>query len=161
MKDKDYTKLIDLAYVGGGFIPANERAEEMVEQLKKGEVLTFQEVTARDLRFHRNYMALLGYIWEYMPKKFKAEVPKPIFYNWLKHLKGSYEIKFTFADGTQLVEYESIAFGQMSEHRFRDYVREQLPFIYENVIGKVYKDFKYDSVIENIEKDFERFFAKL
>lgn len=162
MKDTDYKNLVQLAYAGGGFIPANERAEELCVQLKKGEILTFKEVTARDVRFHRNYMALISEIWDYMPRKFKSAVPKTSFYQWLKHLKGQYEIKYTFADGTQLVEYESIAFGNMSEHRFRDYVREQLPYIYENVIRKVYPDEKIsDAIIYNIEEAYKRFFAKL
>ena len=147
--------------MGGGFIPANEKAEEMTVTLVKGEILSFMEVTARDLSFHRNYMAFIGYVYDYLPAKFKKQVLKADFYQWLKHLQGKYKVKFTFADGTKMVEYESIAFGNMSQQRFKDYVREQLPFIYTNVIGAFFKDEIYDSIIATIEVDFERFFDKI
>ena len=61
----------------------------------------------------------------------------------------------------QLVEYESIAFGKMSQFQFETYVREQLPFIYSNVIGAFYADEKYDEIIADIEETFKKFLAKL
>ena len=161
MKDKDYNRLIQLTWVGGGFIPANEKAEELASQLTQGEVVSFQEVTARDLAFHKGYMALLGFIYGYMPPRFKAVVPRERFYQWLKHLKGQYNVLFEFKDGTKLVEYESIAFGNMSEHRFREYVKEQLPWIYENVLGAYFTGEMFDNIVATIEEEFQKFFDKL
>lgn len=161
MKDSDYKKLIDLTYVGGGFIPANDNAQELIDRSVKGEVISFKEVTQRDLRFHKCYMLLLAFIWEYMPKVFKESVPKDKFYKWLKHFKGEYEVEFTFKDGSQLIEYTSISFGRMGQKEFEKYVAEQLPFIYENVIGAYFKDEMYQSIVNTIEEEFKKFLTKL
>ena len=161
MTDKDFYNLIDFYNTGGGLLPVNQKAHEIIEQSDKGEVISFIEVTQRDLRFHRCYMSLLSYIYDYLPQSFHKKVPKNKFYLWLKHLKGQYEVLFEFADGTRLVEYESISFGRMSQKRFESYIRDQLPWIYTNVIGKFFEGEIYDNIIETIEKDYEKFFAKL
>jgi len=161
MNDKKFDKLIELTYMGGGFIPANENATELTEMLVKGQILTFIEVTERDLKFHRCYMSLLGFIYGYLPEKFKKSVPKSSFYQWLKHLQGKYKVLYSFNDGTQMVEYESIAFGNMSNERFKSYVREQLPFIYTELIGKFFTDKIYDNIIDTIEEEYKKFFSKL
>lgn len=161
MKDTDFNKLVDMAWVGGGFIAANSNAEELANQCQKGEIISFLEVTKRDLKFLRCYFALLAFIWGYMPPKFKQSIPKEKFYQWLKHLKGQYAVIFEFKDGTKMVEYDSIAFGNMSEKRFRAYVAKQLPFIYTNVIGAYFEGEIYDNIIFTIEEAFERFMSKL
>jgi hypothetical protein len=161
MKDDDFHKIIELAVVGGGLISANENAAELIEQSHKGEILSFMEITARDLRFHRAYFSLLNFIYGYLPNRFKKQVPEKEFYKWLKHLKKEYKVIFTFKDGTQLVEYDSISFGNMSQKRFENYVREQLPYIYENVIAEFFEGEIYDSILTTIELEYERFLAKL
>ena len=161
MKDGDFHKIIELAVVGGGLISANENAAELIEQSHKGEILSFMEVTASDLRFHRAYFSLLNFIYGYLPNRFKKQVPEKEFYKWLKHLKKEYKVIFTFKDGTQLVEYDSISFGNMSQKRFENYVREQLPYIYENVIAEFFEGDIYDSILATIELEYERFLAKL
>jgi len=161
MTDAKFDKLIEVANAGGGFVPVNENAIELLEQSHKGEVLTFQEVTSRDLQFHRCYMSLLNYIYSYLPRSFQKKVPEKHFYKWLKHLKGNYDILFEFKDGTRLVEYQSIAFGRMSQKRFESYIREQLPWIFTNVIGAYFEGDMYDNIIETIETEFQKFLAKL
>ncbi len=96
-----------------------------------------------------------------MPVSFKSKIPEEKFYLWLKHLKGQYDVIFEFKDGTKLVEYESISFGKMTEQRFREYIKEQLPFIYSDVLGKYFSGEILDGIIETIEKDYEKFFKKL
>jgi len=49
MKDKDFKNIAEFTNVGGGLIPHNEKAKELVEQSSRGEILSFEEVTARDL----------------------------------------------------------------------------------------------------------------
>jgi hypothetical protein len=161
MKDKEFEKIIDLVWQGGGFLPCNEKANDLTETLGKGQIVSFLECTQRDLSFHKCYMALLAYIWGYMPPKFKKTILKKDFYQWLKHLQGKYKIKYEFKDGSKFVEYESITFGNMSQQRFKEYVKEQIPFIYENVIGAYFEGEIYDNIITTIEADFERFFDKL
>jgi hypothetical protein len=175
-------------------IPENENAVTTLENSVVGQVLSFEECGARDLRLHRCYMSFLAYVWDYLPDNFKTAVPKNIFYIFLKHLKKNYDVVYRFRDDkkrleiaeflienkknfrltyksiakiaaafgrSELIEYESISFGRMSEMRFREYIREQLPFIYSEVIGRFYIDETYDSIIQNIENDYEKFFSKL
>jgi hypothetical protein len=161
MTDKDFHKIIELSNVGGGFIPVNEKAIELLEQSYKGEVLSFLEVTNRDLKLHRCYFELLSFIYDYLPPIFKKKIKKEKFYLFIKHLKKEYDVFYTFEDGSQLMEYESIAFGNMSNMRFKEYIKEQLPFIYTNIIGKFFEGEMYNGIIDTIETEFEKFFAKL
>jgi hypothetical protein len=161
MKDTDFHKLIELCNVGGGFIPVSDNAIELLEQSHKGEVLSFIEVTNRDVKFHRCYFALLNFIYGYMPVKFKKSVPEKNFYLFLKHLKKEYKVLFTFQDGTTMVEYDSIAFGKMSQKTFESYIRDQLPFIYENVLGAFFEGDILNGIIETVEDEFKKFLSKL
>jgi hypothetical protein len=161
MNQKDYDRMIELVNVGGGWTPANTNAEELLDQCGKGEIITLLEVGARDLKFHRCYFSLLAFIYDYLPLSFKKAVPKNKFYLWLKHLKGEYNVIFTFKDGTKLIEYDSIAFGSMSQKRFETYIKEQLPWIYENVIGTYFQGEIYNGIINTIETEFAKYLAKL
>ena len=160
MKDTEYHSIIELLYTGGGWLPANQNAMELSEQAGMGEVFTFKEITGRDLNFHRCYFSLLSYIYGKLPANFKLKVPKDKFYFWLKHLKGQYDVLFEFKDGTKLCEYQSVAFGKMSQAEFENYIREQLPYIYESVIRELLPE-KADGIIEQIEKEYKKFLSKL
>jgi hypothetical protein len=135
--------------------------KSLIEQSSRGEIFTFDNKTYRDLSFHRCYFSLLNFIYDYLPTKFKETVSKDKFYHFLKHLKGEYEVIFEFKDGTKLVEYESLSFGRMNQNRFKEYIREQLPWIYENVVGVYYKGDMYNGIIETIEEGYKKFLSKL
>ena len=155
-------KIIEMTVTGGGCLPANEEAVELIDNSVEGEVISFIEVTSRDVSFHRAYFSLLHYIWTWLPKKFQEAVPKDKFYQWLKHLKGQYEVLYRFADGTTMVEYESISFGRMSQKTFEAYVKSQLPYIYSEVIMKLYPDkIDSDKIIAMIEYEYEKFLMRL
>ena len=65
-------------------------------------------------------------------------------------------------DGTKFIEYRSISFGRMTQKTFEAYVREQLPFIYGEVIQVLYPDKETsDRIIAAIEDEFKKFLAKL
>jgi len=161
MTDKDFHKIQEWVNMGGGIIPHSSNAIEMLEQSHKGEILSFIEVTNRDVKFHRCYFALINFIYGYMPGQFKKKVPEKHFYMFLKHLRKEYKIIFTFQDGSSAVEYDSIAFGKMSQKSFENYIREQLPWIYENVLGAYFEGDILDGIIETIETEFEKFLSKL
>ena len=161
MKDTDFHKLTEWQNVGGGIVPVNDNAIELLEQSHKGEILVFEEVTERDIKFHKCYFSLLSFIYDYLPEKFKKTIPKSKFYIFIKHLKGEYDVLFEFKDGTKMVEYESIAFGNMSQKRFESYIREQLPYIYENIVSKYYVGDIYNGIIETIEEAYRIFLSKL
>jgi len=161
MTDKDFHKLVDYYNAGSGLLPVNQRAQELIEQSTKGEVISFIEVTQRDIKMHRCYFALLNFIYGYMPIKFKKAVPEKHFYLFLKHLKKEYQVIFTFQDGTTMVEYDSISFGRMSQKTFQEYIKNQLPFIYTDVLGAYFDGKMLDGIIETIEEEFKKFMSKL
>ena len=160
MKDTDYHNLIEVTNVTNGFVPYNEKAVELNEQTKTEKILVFKEITSRDINRHKGYMALLNYIYDFLPPTFKNDVPKKNFYKWLKHLRGDFEVLYDFVDLPPMLEYISISFANMSEAQFIDYIKNQLPLIYK-VIRRLYKKDKSDTIIENIEDEFMRFLIKL
>lgn len=161
MKTTDYHKLIELVVVGGGFLPHNANATQLLEQSSKGEVLTFREMTNRDLSFHRAYFSLLGYIYDYLPSTFRDAVAKEDFYKFVKHLKGEYTVVFTFKDGSKMIEYDSIAMGKMSQKAFENYIRELLPWIYSEILGAYFEGDILNGIIDTIEAEYEKFLSKL
>ena len=161
MTDKDYTKRMDFAYMGGGLIPISPNAIELLEQSDNGEVLSFLEMTNRDVKFHRCYFSLLGLIYDYLPNQFKNKISKDSFYLFIKHLKKQYKVLYKFADGSEQIEYDSISFGRMSQKSFENYIREQLPFIYTEIIGVYFEGEIYNGIIDTIETEFKIFLSKL
>jgi len=163
MSDCEYERLSEWVNEGtGALMPCNSTAHDLTDTAKAGEVITMREMTDRDIRFHRCYMSLIGFIYDQLPLRFQKKLQKKYFYKYLKHLKGQFDIIAQFGD-IVLVEYESISFGRMSEYTFRDYVRTQLPWIYTDVIGKYYKigGWRYNKKINMIEIEYEKFLTKL
>lgn len=175
MTHEDYQKLIHLAYIkelpenskqaedilqNGFFIPATNM-DSYLNELFEGEIRQFKAVTSRDLKLHRCYFSLLEYIYNYLPESFKNQVKSGVFYRWLQTLKGDYEVLFRFKDGRELLKYNSISFSKMDEHQFREHIKEQMPFIYDNVIMELFEEKTANVIIENIEKEYEKFFTKL
>lgn len=141
----------------GLFKPVSTEAVNFASSLKHKEIVYFEEKKDRDLRFHRAYFALINYIYSWLPANFKIEVPEKDFYKWLKILLKQYSVIYTFKDGRQLIEIESISFGRMSQKTFVNYVRDQLPLIYENVIRALFSEEEANAIIEAIEIEFEKF----
>lgn len=161
MKDKDFQELPQFVKVYPNIVPVNRQAYDLLDLKGEGEMLYMKEIAKRDLKFHRCYFALLNYIYSYLPDVFRNSVSEDKFYIWLKHLKKEYKVLFKFQDGTKLVEYDSISFGRMNQTQFEDYIRNQLPFIYENVIHPLYSNDKHKMVIDNIEDEFKKFLSKI
>lgn len=162
MKDTEFKKVCEFTVTGGGMLPFNQNAVELIDMTTSGEVISMIEVSGRDVNFHRAYFSLIGYIYDWLPKAFKSKMTKDKFYIFLKHLRGDYDVIFEFKDGTKFIEYHSIAFGRMSQKTFEAYVREQLPFIYSEVIEQLYPDkLTSDRIIASIEDEYEKFLMKL
>jgi len=161
MKPEKYKQILEFVYMGGGFIPENEAAHDFTDRCVKGEIVPMLEVTQRDVKFHRAYFAFLSLVWNYLPKSFQNKIPEEQFYQFVNHLQGGYDIIFKFQDGTMMVKYKSISFGNMSQKRFEEYVAEQMPFIYSEILGKYFQGEIYDNIIETIEQDFANFLRRL
>ena len=160
MKDLDYEKIVELKPTGGGFLPANQRASELLDNNRS--VLSFLEVTDRDVTFHRAYFSLIGFIYDWLTPTFKKQIHKDKFYRFIKHLRKEYDVIMTFKDGTTFVEYKSISFGRMSQATFVEYVKAQLPDIYNEIICVLYPNkTTSDRIIASIEDEYKKFLAKL
>jgi len=99
---------------------------------------------------------------------FKDQEKKDRHIEYLKENKKRFRLTYKaieeIADNTaksDMIEYESISFGKMTEKRFHEYIKEQLPFLYENVIGACYKDEAKDNIIAEIEKNYKKFLSRL
>lgn len=163
MTDKDYLRLSEWQNEGtGALLPFNDIAQDLADTAKAGEILYMLEVTDRSIAFHRCYFSLLGFIYDQLPSRFHKKLARKYFYRYLQHLKGHFDIIAQFGD-IVLVEYESISFTAKSEHQFRDYIRNLLPWIYSDVIGKYYKigGWRYNRKIEAIEYEYMKFLSKL
>lgn len=161
MKDSDYTKIIEMTISGGGMLPANQAAVDLIDNCAHGEVISLMGVTARDVTFHRAYFSLLNYIYDWLPTKFKQTISRDRFYVFLKYIKGEYDVVYTFADGLQFIELRSISFGRMSQKDFVAYVRDQLPVIYSEVIGRLYQKQDADRIIASIEDEYKIFLSRI
>lgn len=162
MKDSDYFRISEWLNEGGALTPFNDTANDLADTAKKGEIISMLEVTDRSVAFHRCYFSLLNFIWDQMPRRFREKLPRKYFYRYLAHLKGNFDIIAQFGS-IVLVEYESISFTAKSEHQFRNYIRELLPWVYTDVIGKYYKQggWRYNRKIEAIEFEYMKFLSKL
>ena len=161
MKDSEYTKIIEVTSAGGGFLPHNQQAQDLLDASVMGEVISLIEVGKRDVKYHRAYFSLLSYIYDWLPREFKRKIPKDKFYLFCKHLRGDYDVIFEFKDGTKFIEYKSISFGRMSQKDFEAYVKEQLPFIYEEIIFVLYPKEDADKIIACIEDEYKIFLSRL
>ena len=105
---------------------------------------------------------MIHYIYDWLPITFKKQIPKAKFHQFLKHLRKEYDVVFTFADGSQIVEYKSISFARLSQPAFKEYVRLQLPYVYSEVIEVLYPDKETsDRIIQAVEAEYEKFLSKL
>lgn len=176
------------------FVPENDNALNLAEKTAEGESVYMSISVARDLSLHRNYMAFLKYIWDYMPDRFQEYISHKIFYKFLKHLKKQYKLLYSFKNESKkqevkeqliarkkefkltykniekiaemlgksdMIEYISISFNSMDNNEFKEYVHNQLPFLYSDVLGRYYEGDQLKDMIETIETDFEKFFYKL
>lgn len=160
MTHNDYLKLIEFARIGDQLIAVNNHID-LINNLVEGEMCAMKMVNPRDIKLHRAYFAFNRYIYNYLPEVFRKKIHISKFYKFLQTMKGEYDILFKFKDGRELIEYHSISFSKMNENTFRDYIKEQIPFIYENLIREFYDEITAEDIINNIEQDFEKFLTKL
>jgi hypothetical protein len=160
MTTETYTDLLQFEHQQGLLKPLNAKAVDFICGLKHKEIVYLEDKGKRDLKFHRAYFSLLSYIYSWMPKEFKFRIPESIFYIYLKDLNNEYQA-FQSLDDKPLKIYYSISFGKMSQKTFEAYVKNQLPFIYDNLIHVLFDVEKAEMIIENIENEFEKFLSKL
>ena len=60
-----------------------------------------------------------------------------------------------------MIEYDSIAMGKMSQPVFENYIREQLPWIYSDVLGAYFEGDILNGIIDTIEEEYKKFLSKL
>lgn len=161
MKDTEYSELLEFIPANGCLVPANSKAMDLMSISKNGEKITFKNVSPRDEKFHKCYFSLLNYIWTMMPPHFRNKIPCEEFYKFLKMLQGEFDEIFEFKDGKKMIEYRSISFSRMNQQQFKEYVANQLPIIYEDLIMQVCKPDQATIIIESIEEEYKKFLSKI
>ena len=161
MKPEQFKELPEFAKVNDALVGANKEAIDIIQDLESGEITYLKQSKERDSMFHKCYFMLLGYIYGLLPGTFKKVIKKKHFYTWLKYLKGEIEIIFEFKDGPAFCEPVSISFSKMDEQKFKEFVRNQLVFIFGDVLPKLLNEKELKFAIDSIEENFERFFDKL
>lgn len=140
-----------------GLIPVTLESREWLETLKQDECINFKIIQSRDLKLHRAYFLVLGFIYDRLSPSFRKRITKDKFYIFLKDLAKEYDVLYTFKDGTEHKEYKSISFSKMNNTKFKEYFNNQLIFIYEDLLFPLNQEY----LMDDINKEFERVFSKL
>ncbi len=160
MTDKEYLESLEFE-VGGEFLfPSNDPAKRFISEQKLGKKILLKEVSQRDTKFHKAYFDFLNTVYSYLPISFKQRIPKNLFYIFLKELQGAYKVIYKFKNGSEMKEYISISFSKMTQLQFEEYVRNQLPYIYD-LFYTLFDKKVADSIIETIEEDYKKFLMRL
>ncbi len=135
--------------------PIDEDGENAIKSLSNEESYSVTISVDRSLKMNGAYFSLLNFVWENMPEKFQAKVPKNKFYVLLKELKGRFtEIKVS--EKTSIKEYESLSFEKMNEARFHEVFKEDVDFIISDILIPMgMQDF-----VEQLVLQFERTLIK-
>ena len=135
--------------------PIDEDGENAIKSLSNEESYSVTISVDRSLKMNGAYFSLLNFVWENMPEKFQAKVPKNKFYVLLKELQGRFtEIKVS--DKTSIKEYESLSFEKMNEARFHEVFKEDVDFIISDILTPMgMQDF-----VEQLVLQFERTLIK-
>jgi len=161
MTHDDYLKLILFRNIqNSALVPENELALDLLDSSKHNEVLAFRNVTPRDLKLHGGYFIMLTKVRKFLPKNIKDAISDKKFYSWVRIQSKQYDVDWDFGDGTKMITPHSISFGKMNNSQFKDYIKTQIPHIY-NIFMKYLPEYLANIAIMSIEEGFERFFTKL
>ena len=135
--------------------PIDEDGENAIKSLSNEESYSVTISVDRSLKMNGAYFSLLNFVWDNMPEKFQAKVPKNKFYVLLKELRGRFtEIKVS--EKTSIKEYESLSFEKMNEARFHEVFKEDVDFIVSDILTPMgMQDF-----VEQLVLQFERTLIK-
>lgn len=135
--------------------PIDEDGENAIKSLSNEESYSVTIYVDRSLKMNGAYFSLLNFVWENMPEKFQAKVPKNKFYVLLKELQCRFtEIKVS--EKTSIKEYESLSFEKMNEARFHEVFKEDVDFIISDILIPMgMQDF-----VEQLVLQFERTLIK-
>ena len=100
-------------------------------------------------------------VYKFKDKEKSNEIAEKLYRSNL-NLTGEQILKISLMLGyTEMIEYDSISFGKMNQNKFEEFIKNQLPYIYENIIGKFFEGEIYDNIIRTIEEEYKKFFSKL
>lgn len=157
MKDHEFQELLAFKVVNGVLYPTNNKANDFVFSNDNQEVYLLPK-TPRDAAFHACYFLWCNWLWQQMPTKFKLErcPDRAEMYNYIKIMQGKYK-KAMIYQCKEFYQIESISFGRMNDEKFKDFVNEQIAFIYEELLIPL----KLEHLHEQAEKEFKGLFGKL
>jgi hypothetical protein len=158
MKHDEFLKLLEVkVHKNNVLLPSQQETQEWLDTKKDNEIIYFQEVKARDLSLHKAYFLILSFIYDRLNVKFKKNIPKKSFYQFLKMISNEYNVIFKFKDGREFIEWKSISFSKMNQNEFKLYFNNQLTVIYEEILIP----FEQDYLMDEINVEFEKILNKL
>jgi len=152
-------ELLEMINKHGVFIPVTPHND--LNNIAVGEIRQFNTVAKRDLKFHAAYFKLCRFAYDFMPTKFKQDLPNPSkFYIWLKIVQKKYKTLYIFKEHPPMLEYVSIKFGRMNQLEFEDFIKEQIIY-FQTMYERIYSKEKADLIISKIDEEFHIFYNKL
>ena len=157
MKDTDFTKLLHCKIVNGVIYPTNNKAIDYC-YLNENQDVYLVPKAPRDLAFHGCYFLFCSWVWEQLPTKFKLErcPNRQDMYKYLKLIQGDFKVSMKYKD-LDVLEFNSISFGKMSNDDFKAYVNVQIAALYDNVLLPL----ELGHLQEEAEEEFKGLFSKL
>ena len=136
----------------GVLAPADEQAEEIIKQMKHGQVMRLKYSFPRNYKFHRKYFALLNIGFDnWSPKPVDATygVPQKSFDRFRKDtiiLAGFYDVVIRL-DGSTRIEAKSISFASMDEDEFSDLYSKTIDVFLKYVYDKDMTKKELDQIV--------------
>jgi hypothetical protein len=127
---------------GGMLRPANQVDADALQSVPNGRVLAVDFSQPRNPQFHRKFMALLNFGFEYwQPEELEYRGMKSVksfdrFRKEVTVLAGYYTVTTTLKGDVRL-EAKSISFGKMGEEEFHKLYRAVFSVLWKYVLSKV------------------------
>lgn len=126
----------------GSLHPANQQDADALAKIKTGAVVHAEIVQPRNGRFHRKFMAMLGFVYEYWTppeadwKGIPAAKNFEVFRKEVVIRAGFYSVSIDLKGNTKLVA-DSISFASMDETRFAEVYTAVFNVCWSLVLSKV------------------------
>ncbi|MBV8060820.1 MAG: DUF1367 family protein [Alphaproteobacteria bacterium] len=144
-----------LSKAAGNFlVPADQQSAEAITKLKLGQGVKVVITRARNLKFHKKFMALMNYafdIWEPAEREYKGEKVLKNFDTFRHHvcvLAGYGEASYDL-NGNVKVRAKSISFANMSQEEFESLYQSCVQVVLSKILTNYTKD-DLDEVIERV-----------
>jgi hypothetical protein len=137
------------------FIPASEEDADAMSEIKVGQGIKVKYSYARNIRFHRKFMAMVRFAfsqWNPPEREYKGLPVKPALDRFRKDLliAAGYYKTYVTLDGEVHLEAESMAFANMSESRFEKVYSDVLDVLVNGFLSNMSRDELNQHVVKEL-----------